>query len=55
MAILFHEEGLDRKTRVYATDFNEKILIAARDGIYPLEKMKGYASKLLSVGRKIVI
>jgi chemotaxis protein methyltransferase CheR len=52
MAILFHEEGLDRKTRVYATDFNEKILAVARDGIYPLEKMKGYASNYYQSGGK---
>jgi chemotaxis protein methyltransferase CheR len=52
MAILFHEEGLDRKTRVYATDFNEKILITAREGIYPLEKMQGTTSNYYQAGGK---
>lgn len=44
MAILFFEEGLQPKTRVYATDFNEKILIAAKQGMYSLEKMQTYTS-----------
>jgi chemotaxis protein methyltransferase CheR len=52
MAILFREEGLDRKTRVYATDFNEKILITAREGIYPLEKMRGYTLNYYQAGGK---
>ncbi|MBI5594204.1 MAG: protein-glutamate O-methyltransferase CheR [Deltaproteobacteria bacterium] len=52
MAILFFEEGLDQKTRVYATDFNEKILIAAREGIYSLEKMKAYTANYHQSGGK---
>jgi chemotaxis protein methyltransferase CheR len=52
MASLFHEEGLERKTRIYATDFNEKVLITAREGIYPLEKMKGYTLNYYQAGGK---
>ena len=51
-AILFFEEGLQQKTRVYATDFNEKILIAAKEGIYSLEKMKTYTSNYHQSGGK---
>jgi chemotaxis protein methyltransferase CheR len=42
LAILFLEEGLDQKTQIYATDFNEKILIAAREGQYAISKMKDF-------------
>jgi chemotaxis protein methyltransferase CheR len=52
MAILFFEEGLQQKTRVYATDFNEKILIAAKEGIYSLEKMQAYTSNYHQSGGK---
>ncbi len=52
MAILFFEEGLHQKTQVYATDFNEKILIAAKEGIYSLEKIKGYTSNYHQSGGK---
>jgi chemotaxis protein methyltransferase CheR len=52
MAVLFFEEGLDQKTEVYATDFNEKILIAAREGIYAVSKMKNYALNYLVAGGK---
>ena len=52
MAILFFEAGLHQKTQVYATDFNEKILIAAKEGIYSLEKIKGYTSNYHQSGGK---
>ena len=52
MAILFFEEGLQQKTRVYATDFNEKILIAAKEGKYSLEKMQAYTSNYHLSGGK---
>ncbi len=52
LAILFHEEGLDNRTRVYATDFNEKILTAAKNGIYSLEKMKTYTMNYYKAGGK---
>lgn len=52
LAILFHEEGLGSRTRVYATDFNEKILIAAKNGIYSLEKMKTYTMNYHKAGGK---
>jgi chemotaxis protein methyltransferase CheR len=52
MAILFLEEGLGQKTEVYATDFNEKILIAAGEGMYAAAKMKDYTLNYLLAGGK---
>lgn len=40
MAILLKEEGLLSKTRIYATDMNEKALRDAKNGIVLLDKMK---------------
>lgn len=42
VAILLKELELYEKSTVYATDFNEKILISAKEGIYPIELIKGY-------------
>ena len=42
MAILLKEAGLLQNAMIYATDINEKVLKTARDGIYPLEKIKEY-------------
>lgn len=49
-AILLQEEGLYDRVRLYATDMNEAVLAVARDGIYPLEKMKEYAENYLKAG-----
>ena len=40
MAILLEEEGFYERTHIYATDFNNESLDKAREGIYPLDKMK---------------
>lgn len=42
MAILLKEEGIYDRTQIYATDFNQKILKVARDGIYPVTQIKEY-------------
>jgi chemotaxis protein methyltransferase CheR len=42
LAILLTEEGLYDRTRLYATDVNETVLRRAREGIYPLTKMREY-------------
>ena len=42
MAIILHEEGLYHKTKIYATDMNEELLKKAKDGVYPLDKMRAY-------------
>jgi len=42
MAIVLKEEGLFRRSRIYATDFNNESLHTAEEGIYPLDKLKKY-------------
>lgn len=42
LAILMHEEGLYNRCRIYATDIADSVLKAAKDGIYPLSKMKEF-------------
>lgn len=52
MAILMLEEGLAEKTRIYATDINEKALNAAKKGAFPLKKMQQYTKNYLKAGGK---
>jgi chemotaxis protein methyltransferase CheR len=44
LAILLKEEDFYNRATIFATDFNELALDQARQGIYPLEKMKDYTS-----------
>ena len=50
LAILLHEEGLYDRTRIYATDINETVLGRARDGVFPLDKMKEYTENYIRAG-----
>jgi chemotaxis protein methyltransferase CheR len=50
LAILLHEEGLRDRTRIYATDINEAVLDRAREGVFPLEKMKEYTENYIRAG-----
>ena len=50
MAILLQEEGLYHKTRIYATDMNEKVLERAQNAVFPLEKMQLYTKNYLAAG-----
>ena len=50
LAILLQEEGLLDRTRIYATDINEAVLMRAKEGVFPLEKMKGYTENYLAAG-----
>lgn len=52
LAILLQEEGLYDRARLYATDMNEVILARARDGIYPIERMKAYHRNYINAGGK---
>lgn len=52
LAILLQEEGLYDRVRLYATDMNEVVLARARDGVYPLERMKAYAENYVRAGGK---
>ncbi len=42
MAIVLKEEGLYQRSQIYATDYNDDSLGKAREGIYPVEKMKKF-------------
>ena len=52
MAVLLHEEGLLGRAIIYATDVNQMALDAAKQGIYPLEKMKEYTGNYQAGGGK---
>lgn len=42
MAILLHEEGMQGRFRLYATDINEAVLRNAKEAIYPLREMQRF-------------
>ena len=44
LAILLKEEGLYDKTTIFATDFNNKALDIAKQGIYPLKDIQAYTT-----------
>jgi chemotaxis protein methyltransferase CheR len=50
MAIMLKEESLFEKTQIYATDYNENIIKKAKEGIYPLDKLKEYISNYQRAG-----
>ncbi len=52
LAILLEEEGLLRRTRIYATDFNNHSLEIAKKGIYSAEKIKQFTKNYIDSGGK---
>ena len=52
LAIVLHEEGLYEKTRLYATDINERVLQTAREGVFPLDRMQQYTQNYIRGGGK---
>ncbi|HWI83002.1 protein-glutamate O-methyltransferase CheR [Ramlibacter sp.] len=50
IAILFAEEGLLERAIVYATDINHASLERARQGIYPLEQLRGFTRNYQQAG-----
>lgn len=50
VAILLLEEGLLERTIVYATDINHASLDKARQGIYPLEQLRGFTQNYQQAG-----
>jgi chemotaxis protein methyltransferase CheR len=50
LAIALEEEGLLRKTSIYATDMNEDALALARVGSCPVERLRSYEGDYLRSG-----
>ncbi len=50
IAIMLHEEGLLKRTQIYATDINPASIEKARQGIFPLEAVKGYTTNYQQSG-----
>jgi len=50
LAIVLKEEGLYDRTRIYATDINDRVLERARDGRFPLEKMRDFTANYIRAG-----
>src|ERR687894_1500728 len=50
LAIMLKEEGLYDRTRIYATDINDKVLEQAREGRFPLERMRDYTENYIRAG-----
>ena len=50
LAILLAEAGLAERTRIYATDINDGVLARAREGAFPLERMRDYTENYIRAG-----
>ncbi|MGQ0743120.1 MAG: CheR family methyltransferase [Acidimicrobiales bacterium] len=50
LAIMLAEEGLYDRSRIYATDINSTVLSRARDGVFPIDKMKEYTANYQAAG-----
>lgn len=50
MAILLKETGLYDRAQIYATDFNQLILRKAKEGIYPISKIKEFTKNYQKAG-----
>ena len=42
MAIILKEEGLYDRSQIYATDFNQAVIQKAKEGIFPINKVKEF-------------
>ncbi len=52
MAILLKEEELYDRTQIYATDFNKIVIQTAKEGIYPINKIKEFTYNYQKAGGK---
>ena len=52
LSILFHEEGMGDRVRIYATDINAEMLERSRRGVFPLDRMRDYTQNYISSGGK---
>lgn len=51
-AIMLKEEGLLKRTQIYATDFNPDVIKQAQKGIFPIRNIKEYTSNYQKAGGK---
>ncbi len=52
LAIILEEEGLLHKSKIYATDINQKVLRQAKEGIYAASNIPGYTAGYYAAGGK---
>jgi len=52
LAIMLKEEGIYDKCRIYATDFNDRVLKLAESGIFPIDQIREYTSNYQRAGGK---
>lgn len=50
MAILLREAGLEKNTRIFATDINEVALSKAKEGIFPIDRIRQYTANYQAAG-----
>lgn len=50
LAILLREEGLESRTRIYATDINGVVVQRAKEGLFPLDRMQEFTQNYLRYG-----
>jgi len=50
LAVLLEEEGLLKRSNIYATDLNDDVLAVARLGSYPVERVRRYEEPYQSSG-----
>ncbi len=52
MAIVLMEEGLLKRSQIYATDFNQLALQKAKNGIFPIDRIKEFTQNYQQSGGK---
>jgi len=52
MAIVLKEEGLLDRTQLYATDFNQRVLKQAKEGIFSVSAIKDFTQNYIKAGGK---
>jgi chemotaxis protein methyltransferase CheR len=53
LAIMLKEEKLLHRSKIYATDINQRVLKEAKEGIFPLNTMKIYSKNYQEAGGKL--
>lgn len=50
LAIVLREAGLADRARIYATDINDEVLRRAKEGVFPVERMRDHTRDYLKSG-----